>query len=71
MMVLFESAVEGSLEGSRGDRLRLRRHAHRATRTPPCLTQLPRAVPFLGAAMLLMLPWDQSLHQTRGDSMSP
>src|SRR5699024_2476973 len=23
---------------------------------------------FLGAAMLLILPWDQSLHQTRGDS---
>src|SRR5699024_839937 len=24
---------------------------------------------FLGAAMLLILPWDQSLHQTRGDSI--
>ena len=23
---------------------------------------------FLGAAMLLILPWIQSLHQTRGDS---
>lgn len=24
---------------------------------------------FLGAAMLLIRPWDQSLHQTRGDSV--
>ena len=23
---------------------------------------------FLGAAMLLILPWDQSLHQTHGDT---
>src|SRR5699024_6597733 len=26
---------------------------------------------FLGAAMLLILPWIQSLHQTRGDSAHP
>src|SRR5699024_1844836 len=26
---------------------------------------------FLGAAMLLILPWIQSLHQTRGDSSQP
>src|SRR5215218_8036896 len=39
-MVLFESAVEGSLEGSRGDRVHLRRHAHRATGTPLWRTPL-------------------------------
>ncbi|WP_448074050.1 DUF3024 domain-containing protein [Georgenia yuyongxinii] len=32
--------MEGSLEGSRGDRTRLRRHAHLATGTPLCWTQL-------------------------------
>src|SRR3954452_7775248 len=40
VMVLFESCVEGSLEGSRGDRIRPRRHAHRATGTPLWRTPL-------------------------------
>src|SRR4051794_41725527 len=40
VMLHFESSVEGSLEGSRRDRVRLRRHAHRATGTPLWRTPL-------------------------------
>src|SRR5215217_8581665 len=40
VMLHFEGAVRGSLEGSRGDRVRLRRHAHRATGTPLWWTPL-------------------------------
>src|SRR3954454_9050433 len=40
VMLHFESSVRGSPEGSRGDRVRLRRHAHRATGTPLWRTPL-------------------------------
>src|SRR5699024_7578115 len=41
-----------------------------STATPVALSR-SSAGSFLGAAMLLILPWIQSLHQTRGDSRSP
>ena len=48
MMVPFESAVRGSLEGSRGDRVHVpatcRADEHRNRATPLCGTQLPRPI---------------------------